>query len=156
MSRALSALLLLALGACTHETIPNTDVSDTPESREVVSFVERYRQAVISRDVSKLLALASSDYYDDMGTPQGDDDVDLEVLKERLVESFGTELLAVHYDIRYRDVVFLPTKVLVDYTYIGRFRVNTPEGSRWERRLADNRMVLGRKKDGSFTIMSGM
>lgn len=156
MSRALSALLLLALGACTHETIPNTDVADTPESREVVSFVERYRQAVISRDVAKLLSLAASDYYDDMGTPQGDDDVDLEVLKERLTEAFGAELLAVHYDIRYRDVVFLPTKVLVDYTYIGRFRVNTPEGSRWERRLADNRMVLGRKKDGSFTIMSGM
>ena len=48
-----------------------------------------------------------------------------------------------HYDIRYRDVAFLPTKVLVDYTYIGRFRVNTPDGPRWERRLADNRMVLG-------------
>lgn len=151
-----SAILLLALGACTHNTIPNTDVDDTPDSREVVSFVERYRQAVVARDVSKLMSLASSNYYDDMGTPQGDDDVDFEVLRERLMETFGAELLSVHYDIRYRDVVFLPTKVLVDYTYIGRFRVGTPEGSRWERRLADNRMVLGRKKDGTYTIMSGM
>jgi len=156
MTRAISVLLLLALSACTHDVIPNTDVEDTPDTRDVVDFVERYRQAVVSRDVSKLIALADHDYYDDMGTPQGDDDVDLEGLREKLGETFSAELLAVHYDIRYRNVAFLPTKVLVDYTYIGRFRLNTPEGSRWERRLADNRMVLGRKKDGSYAIMSGM
>ncbi|HEY6879145.1 MAG TPA: hypothetical protein VI299_14060 [Polyangiales bacterium] len=156
MSRALSVLLLLGLVACTHTTIPNTDVEDTPDSREVVSFVETYRQAVVSRDISRLLGLVAENYYDDMGTPQGDDDVDREVLKERLEKTFGPELLAVHYDIRYRDVVFLPTKVLVDYTYIGRFRVSTPDGTRWERRLADNRMVLARKKDGTYSIMSGM
>jgi hypothetical protein len=160
MSRALSVLLLLGVAvctpACTHTTIPNTDVEDSPESRDVVDFVEKYRQAVVSRNVSQLLGLVANDYYDDMGTPQGDDDVDREVLKERLEQTFGPELLAVHYDIRYRDVVFLPTKVLVDYTYIGRFRVSTPDGSRWERRLADNRMVLAKKKDGTYQIMSGM
>jgi hypothetical protein len=156
MIRAISLLLLLALSACTRDVIPNTDVEDTPETRDVVQFVEKYRQAVVDRDVNKLVLLASKDYYDDMGTPQGDDDVDLEGLHERLNETFRAELLAVHYDIRYREVTFLPTKVLVDYTYIGRFRLNSPEGSRWERRLADNRMVLGRKKDGSYAIMSGM
>ena len=156
MTRAFFALLLLALGACAHDKIPNTDVEDTPDSREVVSFVEKYRQAVVARDVSRLMTMAGTNYYDDMGTPQGDDDVDVEGLREKLNDTFGAELLAVHYDIRYRDVVFLPTKVLVDYTYIGRFRLNTPEGSRWERRLADNRMVLSRNKDGGFAILSGM
>jgi hypothetical protein len=156
MIRAISALTLLALSACAHDVIPNTDVEDTPETRNVVEFIEKYRQAVVGRDVNKLLAMAAPDYFDDLGTPQGQDDVDLELLGERLRATFGPELLAVHYDIRYRDVTFLPTKVLVDYTYIGRFRLNTPDGSRWERRLADNRMVLGRKKDGSYTIMSGM
>ncbi|MDB4988228.1 MAG: hypothetical protein JWN04_3406 [Myxococcaceae bacterium] len=152
----LSLAQLLALGACAHDTIPNTDVEDTPDTRDVVAFIERYREAVVSRDVQKLMVLAAKNYYDDMGTPQGDDDVDVDGLRERLSETFGPELLAVHYDIRYRDVVFLPTKVLVDYTYIGRFRLNTPEGSRWERRLSDNRMVLGRNKDGTYAILSGM
>ena len=156
MTRAIPALLLLVLSACAHDKIPNTEVEDTPETREVVAFIERYRQAVVARDVSKLTLLASQDYYDDMGTPQGDDDVDLDGLRERLEQTFNADLLAVHYDIKYRDVTFLPTKVLVDYTYIGRFRINTPEGSRWERRLADNRMVLGKKKDGGYTILSGM
>lgn len=156
MNRAIPALLLLALSACSHEKIPNTDVEDTPETREVVSFMERYRQAVVGRDVGKLMALAAPDYYDDMGTPQGEDDVDQEGLRDRLTQTFSADLLAVHYDIRYRDVTFLPTKVLVDYTYIGRFRINAPEGARWERRLADNRMVLAKKKDGAYVILSGM
>jgi hypothetical protein len=154
-----SALLtgaLLALTACSNKVIPNTDVEDTPEARDVVGFVEKYRTAVIARDVPRLLSLASKDYYDDMGTPQGDDDVDLDGLSERLKTTFGPELLSVHYDIRYRDVHFLPTKVLVDYTYIGRFRINGSEGSRWERRLSDNRMVLAKTNNGGYAILSGM
>ena len=151
---ALAACLLSS--ACANKVIPNTDVEDTPESRDVVDFVEKYRTAVIARDVPRLLALASKDYYDDMGTPQGDDNVDLDGLRERLTSTFGPDLLAVHYDIRYREVVFLPTKVLVDYTYIGRFRINGSEGTRWERRLSDNRMVLAKTKQGGYAILSGM
>jgi hypothetical protein len=160
--RASSAVLALGaclvLGACAHKVIPNTDVEDTPETRDVVGFVEKYRTAVIARDVPRLLALASKDYYDDMGTPQGDDDVDLEGLRERLTATFGPDLLSVHYDIRYREVIFLPTKVLVDYTYIGRFRINGngDEGSRWERRLSDNRIVLAKTDKGGYAILSGM
>ena len=150
------ALSTVLSTACSHDKIPNTDVDDTPEAREVIDFVERYRTAVIDRSVPKLIALCSKEYYDDMGTPQGDDDVDLEGLKERLTATFGPDLLSVHYDIRSRDVVFLPTRVLVDYTYIGRFRINAPEGARWERRLSDNRMVLLKTGKGGYAIASGM
>jgi hypothetical protein len=155
-ARASTFALIGLASACTHDKIPNTDVDDSPEAREVIKFVENYREAVVARSVPKLLALASKDYYDDMGTPQGDDDVDLTGLEEQLKATFGPDLLAVHYDIRYRDVVFLPTKVLVDYTYIGRFRINAAEGTRWERRLADNRMILVKKDKGGFQIASGM
>ena len=145
-----------ALAGCAENMIPNTDVEDTPEARDVVDFVEKYRKAVMARDAERLLSLASKDYFDDMGTPQGEDDVDLEGLGERLRATFGPELLSVHYDIRYRDVVFLPTKVLVDFTYIGRFRINAPEGSRWERRLSDNRLILAKNEKGGYEILSGM
>ena len=148
--------LLVAASACSHDKIPNTDVDDSPEARDVIKFVEKYRAAVVDRSVPKLLSLASKDYYDDMGTPQGDDDVDLAGLEEQLKTTFGPDLLSVHYDIRYRDVVFLPTKVLVDYTYIGRFRINAPDGTRWERRLADNRMILVKQDKGGYQIASGM
>lgn len=150
------ALLCVALAACADKQIPNTDVEDTPEARDVVDFVEKYRSAVMARDANRLLSLASKDYYDDMGTPQGEDDVDLEGLRERLTATFGPDLISVHYDIRYRDVVFLPTKVLVDFTYIGRFRINAPEGARWERRLSDNRLILAKTDKGGYAILSGM
>lgn len=156
MRAALGGGALLLLSACSHDMIPNTDVEDTPETRDVVAFIEKYRSAVMARDTGRLLALASKDYYDDMGTPQGDDDVDLDGLRERLAATFGAELLSVHYDIRYRDVVFLPTKVLVDYTYIGRFRITGADGARWERRLSDNRIVLAKTDKGGFEILSGM
>ncbi len=149
-------VLLLGLSACSKDKIPNTDVEDSPEARDVVAFVEQYRAAVTERSVPRLLKLTSKDYYDDMGTPNGEDDVDQEGLTERLKETFGGDLISVHYDIRYRDVIFLPTKVLVNYTYIGRFRIKTPDGTRWERRLADNRMVLAKLKDGGYAIVSGM
>lgn len=155
MTRAITALLLLTLCACTRNVIPNTDVEDSPEARDVVEFVERYREAVIARDPIKLFGFVSKDYYDDMGTPQGDDDVDFDVLREKL-KDFHDETISVHYDIRYRDVVFLPTKVLVDCTYLGRYRINTPEGPRWEKNNSDHRIVLTRKKDGSFMFLSGL
>ncbi len=156
--RAKSILItaLLALTACARDVIPNTDVEDSPEARDVIKFVERYRAAVSERNVSRLVSMAAPDYFDDMGTPQGDDDVDREGLEERLKATFGPDLLAVHYDIRYRDVVFLPTKTLVDFTYIGRFRINTADGTRWERRLSDNRMVLTKTEDGKYMIAAGM
>lgn len=156
IAQACVALSLVAAVGCARDVIPNTDVEDSPEAREVVDFVEQYRTAVVKRDVAGMLKLASKEYYDDMGTPQGDDDVDLEGLRERLQQTFDADLLSVHYDIRYRDVVFLPTKVLVDYTYIGRFRINAPDGARWERRLSDNRMVLAKSGDGGYAILSGM
>ena len=151
-----ACVLLLGLSACSKQKIPNTDVEDSPEARTVISFVEQYRAAVTERSVSKLMKLTAKDYYDDLGTPNGEDDVDQVGLSERLKETFASDLISVHYDIRYRDVIFLPTKVLVDYTYIGRFRIKTSDGTRWERRLADNRMVLAKLKDGDYAIMSGM
>ena len=145
---------LTAVG-CARDVIPNTDVEDTAETREVVEFVEEYRKALAARDSSKLLSLASDDYYDDLGTPSGTDDVDKKGLGERLDQAFSDELLDVHYDIRYHDVIFKSSKVLVDITYIGRFQIITPEGPRWERRLNSNRLVLAREGD-VYRILSGM
>ncbi|MFW6051856.1 MAG: hypothetical protein ACODAU_11815 [Myxococcota bacterium] len=149
----LTALALLVAG-CADKTIPNTDVPDTPENREVVQFVEEYRKAVVARDVGKILALVSPQYLDDNGTPGGDDDLDYERLRKRL-RAFKDEIKDVRYDIRYRRVTFRDRKVLVDYTYAASFLVQTPSGDRWARRLSDNRLVL-LETDGEYRILSGL
>ena len=43
-----AAALSLSLGAvgCSHSYIPNTDVEDSAENRDIIAFCERYRRAV--------------------------------------------------------------------------------------------------------------
>lgn len=155
---ALTTLLLLSpLVGCARDVIPNTDVEDTAENREVLQFVEGYRHAVEERNVPGMLDLASPRYYDDNGTPTGGDDLDFEGLRDKLA-AWRDQVLDVRYEIRYRRVTFVENtnRVLVDYTYTGSFRVDTPEGERWSRRLADNRLVLMQTDEGEFQILSGM
>lgn len=135
--------------------IPNTRVQDTRENREVVDFVEKYRLALEGRNGPALLALASQNYFDDMGTPSGADDIDYEGLKEALGR-LREEVLGTRYQISYRAVTYdVDQRVLVDMLYTGWFRVNSNEGPVWKRRLEPHRIVLARE-DGHYRILSGM
>ena len=144
-----------ALSACEPTLIPNTRIEDTGENREVVEFIERYRLAIESRNTNALLALASRDYFDDMGTPSGLDDIDYDGLKEALGR-LREEVLGARYQISYRAVTFdTASRVLVDMLYTGWFRINTSDGPVWKRRLEPHRIVLARE-DGNLRIVSGM
>jgi hypothetical protein len=146
---------LATLIACEPTLIPNTRIEDTRENREVVEFVERYRLAIESRNTNALLALASKNYFDDMGTPGGKDDIDYDGLKEALGR-LREEVLGTRYQISYRAVTFdTESRVLVDMLYTGWFRINTPDGPVWKRRLEPHRIVLARE-DGNLRIVSGM
>jgi len=146
---------LLALAACEPTMIPNTRVADTGANREVVEFVEKYRAAIENRNTAALLALASRNYFDDMGTPAGDDDIDYDGLRAGL-ERLREEVLGTRYQISYRSVTFdTEQRVLVDMLYTGWFRVNSNDGPTWKRRLEPHRIVLARE-DGQYRILSGM
>ena len=148
-------VLWLLLTGCGVQTIPNTHVEDTTENREVIDFVEEYRKAVEKRDTGALLAMASRDYFDDMGTPKGDDDIDYDGLREGLV-TLREEVLAARYQISYRSLTYTENeRVLVDLLYTGWFRVDTPEGPQWRRRLEPHRLVLAREQSG-YKVLSGM
>jgi hypothetical protein len=155
MRASLTFLLLgLWLTACNHDVIPNTTVEDTEENRKVVDFVELYRNAVEKRDEVALGKLASENYFDDMGTPAGDDDMDREALLVGL-KRMREEILAARYQISYRAVTYVQDRVLVDIVYTGWFKVQTTDGPQWRRRLEPHRMVLQREKE-SYSILSGM
>lgn len=151
----IALLLLIAGSGCAHENIPNTHVEDTSENREIIEFVERYRKAVEDRDIVTLLNMTSRFYFDDMGTPTGDDDIDFDGLKVGL-ERLRKDVLAARYQISYRGLTYTPNdRVLVDLLYTGWFKVETQEGPQWRRRLEPHRMVLARE-DGKLLIVSGM
>lgn len=161
--------LLALIGAtaplgCTQQYLPNTDVVETDFNREVIEFCEKYRHAVESKNVPQLLEMADSSYYEDGGTVDTSDDIDLAGLKEYLETKFK-KTSGIRYEIRYRavsegrkDVIF------VDYTYSASYKIPTtdtcaappcPDGDVWRRRVADNRLEL-LHTNGTFKVLSGM
>jgi hypothetical protein len=150
----LLALCLVIGTGCAHTNIPDTFVEDTGENRRILEFVDQYRKAVESRNIGALVSLASERYYDDMGTPQGEDDIDYNALKEGLVR-LRKEVEEVRYQISYRGVSYSRDHVLVDVLYSGWFKINTAEGTQWRRRLEPHRLVVVEEK-GKYKILSGM
>lgn len=142
---------------CATRYIINTDVEDTAQNREVIDFCEKYRHAVESRNVELLLKLADPRYYEDGGNADATDDLDYAGLREYLENKFK-DTRAIRYEIRYRRVNKGRLDVLnVDFTYTASFKIPTPTGPAWRRKVADNRLELVPvKSGGGFTILSGM
>jgi hypothetical protein len=156
----LASVLMTALGGCDPQLIPNTDVPDNSENREVVRFVERYRLAMEQLgseqggSVAELLQLVSERYLDDNGTLETTDDRDYDRLRQELSE-IAERILDVRYEMRYRRITYRPDRVLVDYTFTGRYKIATSDGDVWRRRLSDNRLELILER-GEYRIISGM
>lgn len=157
--RALAFALLLALpasvGACTHSTIPNTDVEDTSDNRKIIGFCEKYRRAVEDRDVDALVGMVSPRYFETGGNAKSGDDIDVNGLRQYLASKFK-QTKAIRYEIRYHNISETENKVVnVDYTYTASFQIPTANGDMWHRAVRDNRLVLIRDGD-SFKILGGM
>ena len=123
-------LALSLLLGCATSRMPNTDVPDTAENRDIVAFCERYRHAVEARDARTLLSMASPRYFEDAGTPDGADDYGIDGLA-RLLTLWADEVNEVRYEIRYRRITIPqdnPDRVQVDFTYTGSYTIHRPAG----------------------------
>ena len=163
-----SGLALLTIVGCNHDFIPNTQVEDSDFNRDVIAYCEDYRHAVERRNTDKLLKMADAKYYEDGGTVDTSDDLDLSGLKEYLHKEFS-KTSAIRYEIFYRDITLgRSNQVFVDYTYSASYKVPAPTSAPvtsgtetpaptdvWRRRVADNRLELVRN-GSSFRILSGM
>jgi hypothetical protein len=151
----LITLVLLVTAGCAKKYIPNTTLEDSPFHRKIVKFCEQYRLAVESKNIGKLLMLASPDYYEDGGTPTGGDDFDYAELRDILVARFE-KVKTIRYDVKYRKITLDGSLINVDYTWSGSYQITGPSGQDyWFRKVEDNRLVLVEYKD-SYKILSGM
>lgn len=160
-----SGLALLTLVGCNHDFIPNTQVEDSDFNRDVIAYCEDYRHAVERRNTEQLLKMADPKYYEDGGTVDTSDDLDLDGLKAYLRKEFS-KTTAIRYEIFYRDIsIGRSNQVFVDYTYSASYKLpgpvvpsatpSTAPNDVWRRRVADNRLELVRSGN-SFHILSGM
>jgi hypothetical protein len=150
----LTVLLSFTGGCATMNLIPGTKVADTKANREILDICERYRHAMEERDASTLLALAHPNYYEDSGTPKGDDDYGYDGLKDVLSKRLSA-LKTVRYNIEYRKVAIEGHHAQVDIRYDASFQIATEMGDRWERKQNDKRLEL--ENDGKrWLIIAGM
>lgn len=144
----------MAAGCASLQVIPGTKIPDTPAHREVLARVEEYRVALEKRDASKLLIMASPQYYEDSGTPSGADDYGYPGLK-RILEQRLSALRWLRFLIRYRSIQIEGNRASVELRYDISYQLMTEMGERWERKQSEKKLELI-KEDGRWMFLSGM
>lgn len=101
--------VLLLVGACGPRVsyIQGTKIERTSENQKLISRVEQYRSAVEEKDAAGLLLMASREYWEDGGTPDGDDDYGFAGLKDVLTSRFQ-QADSIRYSMRYKRIRLAP------------------------------------------------
>lgn len=149
------SLGLLSLSACSQHLIPNTDVEDTTQNRDLIQFCEDYRHAVELQDINALMAMAHPDYYEDGGNVDATDDLDYTGLRGYLEGEFKNAK-AIRYEMHYRRVSRdEDQRWNIAYTYTASYKLPDGEGDRWHREVAENQLTLLPTDEG-FLVVAGM
>jgi hypothetical protein len=144
---------LLSAG-CGPTYLPNTEIEDTEQNREIVSFCERYRHAVEDLNVGLILSLTSPRYFDNSGTPTGDDDFDRRGLEE-LIKARFQAVRSMRYEIKYRNLYERDGLFMIDYTYTMSFEYEVGSKTKWANKTAENRLEI-EKVEGGYLIVAGL
>ena len=152
--RIASLLALAALLACSHNTIPGTNVRDDPQNRAVLQVLATYKQAMEARDANTLLSLAAPGYFDKGDPTRPTDPHDLEGLRKTVPRDFNG-VKALKLDIDVRNLTINGDQAHVDFFGVMRYAVALPNGEKWFTESDDQRMKFV-KVDGDWKIASGM
>jgi hypothetical protein len=152
MRSALLACLLAA--ACSHATLPGTNIRDSAENRAVLDVFGHYKQALEARDASAILSLTSPDYKDAgdpaRGVPPSDRASLQEKLKTDLAKVTGVRLEATIKDLQVKN-----DQARLDYFQVLRYAVTADAGEKWKSESDDARMRFVRV-NGEWKIASGL
>lgn len=154
MWKVVPCLALLAACAGGPRYIRGTKVEDNADNREILTTVDKYRQAIEQRDTATLLAMAHRDYHEDGGTPTGSDDYGYAGLRDALASRF-VKAESIRYGMRYMRITVSQDRAFVDVIIDASYSVPTDRGiSRLDMR-DQNQLVLVR--DGRrWLFVSGM
>ncbi len=103
---ALTTMLAATSGmvACKNvQMIPGTEIPDTPDHREILQVLERFRSGFVRQDPAVILATAHPTYYDESGTDDPSDDIVFEELASTLQRRIA-QIESVRFTIEYLDI----------------------------------------------------
>src|SRR5207253_8900416 len=89
MRTASAALLAACALACSHNTLPGTNIPDSPQNRAVLDVFSHYRDALEARDATALLSMAAPTYYDAGDPSHQIGPTDYKALQQKLAGDFS-------------------------------------------------------------------
>jgi hypothetical protein len=95
---------VLVTGCKAQPTIPGTEIPDTEDNRQILSVLERYRTAFVSRDAAAVLSTAHPTYYDSAGTDDPSDDTTYPELAPLLRRRLS-QLESIRFTIDYLEIL---------------------------------------------------
>ncbi len=157
----LSALFCLfgtfgTTGCSKPKLIPGTRIPDTRKNREIIKVVEKYRRALMNKEIGTLMSMAHPHYYEHSGSHKGEHHYGYKglqkVLKKRL-----EQLRAVRYNIKYRKINWISeNKVEVEIYIDASFQLAAGDDTdKWSRFTQHNKIVLTKEND-RWLILRGM
>lgn len=154
MRLPLALLTAAVVAGCSHATIRDTNIADTPDNRDVLEVLSRYKSAVEQRDVDGVLALVATTYFDAGDAARAKGARDYAQLKTQLPREFE-KMRSLQLDVTVKDVTVDGDNAHVDYFYVLRYDLILPNGDKWYSSNDDARIRLVRL-DGGWKIAAGL
>jgi hypothetical protein len=154
MKIAAPLLATACLFACSHNTLPGTEIPDNPQNRAVLDVFSKYRDALEARDATSLLELTAPGYADQGDPSRGIGPTDRASLEKKLQTDFA-KVTGIKLEATIKDIQVKGVEARVDYFQVVRYAVSTPSGERWKSESDDARMKFVLVA-GQWKIVSGL
>lgn len=141
-----AAAALLVLAACAPKMIPNTNIEDTPDNRDILAVVQHYKDAMERKDAPAIAALASDRYLD------ARDNISKETLKGELEKDLA-KVRDLQLEISVRRIVVDRDQAQADYFFSMNFLLDAADAA-WQTESDDKRMNLVRE-NGAWKVING-
>jgi hypothetical protein len=144
------------MAACSPKLLPNSNLEDSEENRQVLLVLAKYQAAMIERRSDAVMELVAADYFEDRGNLNANDDYNRDGLQQRLKDDFA-RFKEVDLQIYVQKIDRAnPEKLAVDYRYQTRALLDLPAGPKWVTSSDVNRLWLRPVGDGDFRIVAGL
>lgn len=131
------------------------EIADTPENRQLVDLLVKYRDAMVDKDVGQLKRLVATDYYENAGTTDTTSDDYGATDLAKIFEMVSKHASQIRYDVVLKDIEIKGDEAAIDYEYRYAYRYEVGEQATWDAGVELNRIEL-EDRDGEWKIVSGL
>ena len=155
------AASLVAGCAAKSQYIAGTEIRPTESNEALIERIEEYRTAVEGKDATTLLLMASREYWEDSGTPSGEDDYGFAGLKDVLSSRFQLAD-SIRYSMRYMRIRYMqetpqtPQLAFVDVLVDASFTIPDARGGVRRTDKRDQGQFVLEWTDDKWMFRSGM